>query len=348
MKRSKTPTAATGHGWDTVKRQPKSDERIAIDVLRQTMGGGTRWALRLLLAFSLVASLSSLMTWTQVQSINRTPPTSASILQQPGRDRAWAYAEQWLTQANGIMPDARIIAWEGTTPTQVSDGGKTTLPAQTHHLTVENHGRWWRLDLTCDQNGSPLDDPSLTPIPVNANVNDSTVAKDWPDTVGELKPSDALKAILTKWGQAFAGSDAQLLRSLVEDPDPKATYVPLNLGDATVQVGTAAYLDRGQVDRSNAQSDMGVVRVTIQFQGSGGSVGASLAFDVLVQDPDAGSPRILAWGAPGAGPELQPQQNRGSADDAETVARNAQDASKATPTPTATSPSTGAAASTAP
>ena len=59
-------------------------------------------------------------------------------------------------------------------------------------------------------------------------------------------------------------------------------------------------------------------------------------FDVLIQDPDGGTPRILAWGAPGTGPNLKEYSNRTSASVNDTLKRGLEDTQRAKDTQTPT------------
>ena len=77
-----------------------------------------------------------------------------------------------------------------------------------------------------------------------------------------------------------------------------------------MQTGIAAYLKRGTIDKDENTSDRGVVRVTLTLKSreENSSAASTVAYDVLVADPDA-QPRILAWGAPGSGPDLKEYSN---------------------------------------
>ena len=305
-KRSKPPA------WgETAQNKPRE---TSPGELLMKQARPTRWALAGLMVFSLMAGMTGVMNYRQLQTLKPADATSVTTLNDTGRADATASMEAWLKTASTPMgDDARVVSWNGSESKTMTDGsGNATIQVRVHRFTLEGKGRWWDARLTCLENGTPVDSPTLTPISTQSGFKTSDGSTTWANVVGELRPQSALSTQLTKWGQALAGDDADLLRTLVSDPDPNAHYSPLALGGAkSVTVGKAAYLDRGDVDRNESTSTMAVARVTVTLN-SDTTVGqgASLAFDVLVQAPDSGKPAILAWGAPGSGPDLTPQSNR--------------------------------------
>ena len=140
--------------------------------------------------------------------------------------------------------------WDGSTQITLLDGSKE-MGARVHHLSATGDNRWWRLDVTIrDSTLTMIGQPTPTPIAIPSGQAEQSTAA-WPDTLSQLTPSDALKALLTKFGQALAGNDPELLRTMIADPDSASVYTPLSLGDADVTAGTAAYLDRGDVNRND-------------------------------------------------------------------------------------------------
>lgn len=264
--------------------------------------------------------------------------TSLSVLSDPGRDQAWSAAESWLKDSSNLVgASPRIVSWDGSRRIQVGSSASRQW-ARVHRLTVEAQGRWWRMEVTVlEDSGQQVASPSLTPIPVNADASSSGTAS-WPDTLSDVDMTPALQAALVNWGKALAGDDPDALRSLMGDPDSSAAYSPLSLGGSeSVKVSGAAYLDRGKVDRQNSSSDWAVARVTVGLKSSNGGGQANLDFDVLVENPDAGDPRICAWGAPGTGPGLKEWSNRTSDAVNADLSRAADDADEASPSPSPSS-----------
>ena len=301
--------------WGEQTRRPDDDKPVSPGAILMKQARPMRWALIGLMAFSLLAGMTGVMNYQQLQRLKPADATSITTLNDAGRADATASMEAWLKSASTAMgDDARIVSWDGSGPKTLTDGsGKNAVAVRVHRFTLEGKGRWWNAELTCLDDGRPIDSPTLTPIVTQNGFKTADSTPTWSGVVGELRPQAALEAQLTKWGQALAGDDADMLRTLVSDPDPNAHYAPLDLGGAkSVSIGKAAYLDRGDVDRNESKSTMAVARVTVMLKTDATlGKGASLSFDVLVQDPDSGKPAILAWGAPGGGPDLAPQSNRG-------------------------------------
>ena len=154
-------------------------------------------------------------------------------------------------------------------------------------------------------------------LPNTATPNDNIT---WPGTLSDATASDALSRLLTQWGQAYVGHDADMLTTIVKDPDIRIKYRPLRLSDkAQATVDKGRYLNRGDVDKDENTSDRAVFRVNIELPEDqtatstdpdrGATDSSTLSYDVVVADPD-GSPSIVAWGAPGHGPNLKDYQNR--------------------------------------
>ena len=123
-----------------------------------------------------------------------------------------------------------------------------------------------------------------------------------------------LDTTVRKWADAFMGSDSDMLTVLVNDPDPNAWYRAQGLGKAAAAtIDGGAYLDKGNVDRNERRSDRAALRVTVTVAhadaGDGSAAQSQYSYDLLVADPD-GTPRILAWGAPGTGATLREHGNR--------------------------------------
>jgi hypothetical protein len=144
--------------------------------------------------------------------------------------------------------------------------------------------------------------PSLTPFVVQGNFG----ANGTLDQIGlggaliEVPPAVVSKAV-TDWAKVYVGSDAEALKEHVNvNGDAAYSYTPLVGGFTLLDtrvfgVTTAPSLPSGYIAR---------VRLHLQK----GSFITSTEYDVLVIDDSVG--HVLAWGAPGSGPNLTPQGNR--------------------------------------
>lgn len=242
---------------------------------------------------------------------NPTPaakPTPATDLSPYSKTAAWRAVEEWLGDGP-LGASARVVSWDGTRDVTVTSG-HDTVGAQVDSFTVDAASGWWHVEATVDREGTLLGWPTASRLrlPSTASPNANM---GWTGVVGDMTASDAASTLASQWGKALMGDDSDLLGVVVKDPDPSHAYQALGLGEAqTVAVEKAAYLDRGRVDANTGTSSMAVMRVTVALTPPEGSNGQPrFTYDVLVSDPD-GSPRILAWGAPGTGPKLNEYANR--------------------------------------
>ena len=219
--------------------------------------------------------------------------------------------EQWLAKG-ALGADARIVSWNGQSHATVSDGSKDmTLSVNT--LIVDSAAGWWRVRTTVTPDGRLSGWPSAERLDL-AGMDDKGDMGMWKDTLGQLTASDILDTTVRKWADAFMGSDSDMLTVLVNDPDPNAWYRAQGLGKVTAAtIDGGAYLDKGNVDRNERRSDRAALRVTVTVAhadaGDGSAAQSQYSYDLLVADPD-GTPRILAWGAPGTGATLREHGNR--------------------------------------
>ena len=262
---------------------------------------------------AVVSLLMGVQAWQKATDVGSHTVTSTQILDETGRIPARARVEQWL-QAGLLGHDGQVVSWDGSDPASLSDGHEP-IGARIHHFTVRTGtGQWWRVDMTM-RGDTPAGDPAVTPITPAVSDAAGSTSVAWTGTLGDVKPTTALTQLLQQWGDAYAGGDAKLLRTLVGDPDTSSVYAPLGLnGTPDTKVGKIQYLDRGKVDRGRSTGEYAVARLTISVKPDGRSDASnddmSLQFDVLIHDPDAGGPQIRAWGAPGTGPDLKEYANR--------------------------------------
>lgn len=151
--------------------------------------------------------------------------------------------------------------------------------------------------------------PSLTPASLAPNESAPAPVPDERTTFGftETVPSP-IRSAVDLWAKAFAADDRRQLKALVGGgPDAAAaTGDYLGLGNFALksppETPWAVVQDVG--------ATKGYVRVNLLLQdaGANGYV-ASVSYDVLVLDWSTPTPRVVAWGAPGAGPTLVPYAN---------------------------------------
>lgn len=279
----------------TKQREPDPDVQLV-----KLQASRTRW-------WRLVTWVTLLLAVYAAFTVSNTPapatPKGVS-LNETGKQAAYSITEQWLATGHPLGAQARVVSWDGATRTPTSGGA-----VYRHVLTVANGARWWRVAVAVNQDGTPIGYPNASPVAVPDTLTpDGTVG--WSGTIKDAQGSDALSTLVTQWAQALTGSDADRLKVIMADPDPASVYQPLGL-DGQFQSATVdrvAYADMGKVDKENQTSDRAFARVTISMTGRDNQP-VQYGFDLLLADPD-GTPRILAWGAPGDAPGLREYMNR--------------------------------------
>lgn len=289
------------YGWQSAPREDPDRQFLKLVASRVRL-----W--RVIQVATLVLALSA-----SVSSMNAGQPGPAAStvsLNAAGKQAAYAAVDDWL--ANDPLNTAgQIVSWDGAHRVSLSDG-RGEVSGMRHTLTVHSaDGRWWTVEQTI-ADGHPVGDPSVRPVAVQS---DSSTAVEWGHVLADAQASRALTDMAQQWAAAYYGSDAARLKTVMADPDPDAVYQPLMLdGETSVNVGRVAYLDRGKVDRQEKTSVTAVTRVDVTLTPTGGMKAPSqYSYDLLVSDPD-GTPRVLAWGAPGTGPDLKEHANRWHAD----------------------------------
>lgn len=313
------------HGWDVGGRRREEDPDIQFLRLKARKARPVKallWGILVALLIVIYLLQNPVAQNVDIPAVDYNPA---------GKQAAYKLTEIWLKD-NPLGKNAVITSWDGCKETTYKDGDRT-IPVYRHDLTVESSLGWWTVHTTIrtDSNGL-LGYPSATrkSLPNTATPNGNIT---WPGTLSDATASDALSRLLTQWGQAYVGHDADMLTTIVKDPDTRIKYKPLRLSDkAQATVDKGRYLDRGDVDKDENTSDRAVFRVNIELpedqttassdpdlqsgtdtdsDGSdrGATDSSTLSYDVVVADPD-GSPSIVAWGAPGDGPNLKDYQNR--------------------------------------
>ena len=243
-----------------------------------------------------------------------TPP-KATDLNETGKQTAWAQVEDWLSDADPLGAQGEVVSWDGAKTTTVDMGSDKKTTAYEHQLTVHTAYGWWKVVCTVLKDGSTIGYPSATRLDVDPQQADSA---DWNDALSDLSPSDAMERLMTSFGDALVGYDSDKLTVVVSDSDPDAKYPVLGLGAAKdVKIDKASYLKSGHVDKDSETSDLAALRITITVAGrTQDASDTMLSYDVKVSDPD-GTPKILAWGAPGTGDRLKKGANRWKGDTSE-------------------------------
>lgn len=235
-----------------------------------------------------------------------TPPKQVD-LDETGKQAAYSAVADWIGDSDPLGADASIISWDGAKRVGSSAADKGTRAYQ-HKLTVRTDYGWWSVVCTVTDDGRTVGQPSASRVQVDEGRDDGL---GWAGALSDLSASDALTRLMTSFGGALAGFDADKLTVVVADPDPGAVFPVLGLGDVKgVTIDKASYLKSGKVDKDSNTSDLAAVRITITLAArSDHDSDTRMTYDVKVSDPD-GTPKILAWGPPGSGDMLRNYSNK--------------------------------------
>lgn len=255
-----------------------------------------------------IIGLLIVIIYFQMNPVAAQVKTPKTDLDPSGRAESWALTEQWLKD-DPLGGDARIVSWDGQERVELADGSDRTV-VSVNTLIVDSRKGWWRVRTTMRPDGTMAGWPAAERIEISTATSPNS-ADTWPDTLASLTPSETLSTAVSKWADAYMGSDSALLTTLMHDPDANASYQAQALGRvSSATIEKAAYLDAGRVDKNGGKSDRAAARVTIVMEAASmDAKQTQFSYDLLLSDPD-GTPSILAWGAPGTGAGLTERMNR--------------------------------------
>lgn len=262
------------------------------------------------------------------------PPLNLSSVSVPanasdGKETAYAELTSWLAEEYSPLPGATIVSWDGYTFEDSPEPEKSTdekLPYrfETHQFTLANDGGAYQATVqvaVSDSVGAvATSTPSYVPIPITESLPGGEPVS-WFDLDSTSAP-ESVRPAISDWAEAFTSGDADALRRAVADPTASNVYVPLTGVSELVDVTVidAAYLPDpdAAADATLDESNLGmVVRVEVSMWWDGQDRGkenstprpAPTTYDVLIQEPNTASPRVVAWGAAGSGSKLTPYEN---------------------------------------
>lgn len=292
----------------------------------------TVWMRRLLFASVFIlfpfTALVALAGWTQ-----EAPSFSASTaMSAPGRAEATRAVIEWLDHDPSPLPGAIIQAWDGAeeiewplTDSLASQADENDLPVKWNHeftLAVPaqetdtgmrtSDTRYYltqvMVEVTKKSGVVVLTKPSIIPVPPSVAEGSGQLGT-WPNTVPGTLPQPAVEAI-DKWALAYVGPDPVALKLATGDPTVENAYTPLaGVKDVSVQIGQSAFIVSSKDEKT---SDLMVATVTLTLDRKADDNQTSLptaTLDLLIDQVNSGSPKVVAWGSPGTGHLLTPYEN---------------------------------------
>jgi hypothetical protein len=232
-------------------------------------------------------------------------------------------AEDYLSGRATLLPTAKDVPQDfgrGAESGPMAHGALDLISVLTTSATTETAGgvsyavtfrfqsdgaSMWQLEIIVHPGGGqPVLGalPSLTPFTVQGNFG-SNGTQDQMGLGGEL--IEVTPAVVTNavdaWAKAYVGGDPEALKQHVNlNGDASFSYTPLGGGFSLTSSRVLGVTASLKVEKGYA------ARVRLQLQK--GSFTTSTEYDVLVTDDAVG--HVVAWGAPGTAPSLEPRGNR--------------------------------------
>lgn len=278
----------------------------------------------LALALAFTAMGISAGAKTAVDEIDVTPTQAVAPQLQmqeitsPGRFAATQALESWLATVPNPLPGGRIVSWDGAVEqdrVQVDAAASGEMAVTLEHFTVvDGAGTSYRVSYQVGSDpvgggARVLAGPSLQARP--QPVAGLTTAEAWPG-VETVDAPPAVAQAVQSWADAYVSGSPERLHLAVGDTDQDRTYVPIaGATHVVTKVVAAAEVETEAAEGEEPVAQI-VVRVEIQIGWEGRDADpspAAIHMDLLVTRADTGAPQVLAWGAPGAGPDLEPYEN---------------------------------------
>lgn len=192
----------------------------------------------------------------------------------------------------GPLTDVTSVAWEGAQ--QLVDFNDQAIEIHSVRLVSPTQSFLLQVTISFSADGSPVlaAAPSFAPVASPSAPGAQTL-------LGEDLPSAAVKDRVIAWATAYAADDRAKLTEVAGDRSVREFY--RGLGGFTVNSSDVA-LTSAQLGSATGTSQQMIVRARVSFSRANSVVVAE--FDLLIQDPTAALPKVIAWGAPGSGPGL--------------------------------------------
>lgn len=267
-------------------------------------------------------------TWAQATSaeepVDLTAASEAANFS-GGKAEAFRSLQEWMNSTPSPLPDGRIISWDGFTAElppapDPNDPSETVynFTLETHSFTVQRGSAMWRaqVEVAVDDviGASATASPALAPIPRRENV----ASTDW-FGLTPASPTASVTQATEAWAAAYTGGDPDALHQIIQDRDSERSYVPLTGVQELLSVETTNSATLPAVEGEAVDTSRMIVRVALRFWWNGGKPvlaenereeePAPVTYDLLIEHADTATPIVVAWGAPGSGPDLAPYQN---------------------------------------
>lgn len=285
------------------------------------------WASLIGMPIVLVVDLSLASTMMD-PNFGKEDVTVTDQVDSVGKSAAWVQMQSWLATEPSPLPGATIISWDGyqtkeqdhAVASQILQAwGERDYKVELHRFTLSASGQLYSAEVTIAVDGNGQSEVIGTPsaLPIAPSSTGWSTKGAWMNVV-ETTKTDAMAEAVDNWAKAYISGDSTTLRLAVGDPDSSHTYMPLTGATAVkTQVTRAGYVpqvtDKTVVNQEHP--DTVIAQVELKFTWDGQSAqevdakGKGQTMDVLIKNANTASPKVVAWGAVGTGPDLTEYQN---------------------------------------
>lgn len=320
----------TGSIWDEVTTVPEEE---LVKKLKNKKQSRYKWMKRgvwLSIILTPILAVVAVMWYMDSQNPPPTPkpPTSLEINDSIGKNAAITTVEAWLASEPQPIPGATLISWNGYLPQQkpaiVDEESRETAAGviipkwgrEVHYFSASSaNGMLFQVTLEVDVD--PILGARVEAIPF-AEPLLPTVSGGW-DDAGEpwfgyqsAQTTAGITSSVEAWVQAYVGGNPGALRNIIGDPNENHFYLPMSgIQKATVTVERVAYKpsdDPSAPAVKNPETVLARIQVKLLWKGQVQENAESFAtytLDLLIEDADTASPRVVAWGGPGSGATLE-------------------------------------------
>lgn len=258
------------------------------------------------------------------------PPAQVNQLDSPTKAVAMQTVRTWLAGQPAPLPGGQILSWDGVeiqaepsiTVNPDNDDVKEVQGLQLHTMTLlDSAGAFFttqvQVGYSTVRGAQVIGTPTLMPRAPDDKATWPNLTP-WPNLI-KTTTVDPVDQAINAWAKAFTSGDPDALRLSVGDQEANRSYVPLSRATASdVRVGDAAKRAPEKGDESNSLTEAlpSQLIVSVSFAVSWGGADSSLnsnlprvSYDVLVDQADTASPKVVAWGGAGTGESLKPFMN---------------------------------------
>lgn len=272
-----------------------------------------------------------LVTYSLANPIQPPEPPEPPALASPGKSVATRSVGQWLASEPQPLPGGTILSWDGfeELPMPEIPGAEEmdeeelaeetpTYNLEVHDFTVmDNNNMLYTasVQVADDSVAGPqvLGSPSLMPQAL-ASTN-FQMDNPWPGMASQSMPPTTDTSV-NSWAEAFTSGRPDDLRQAVGDPDVNHSYTPLyRVQEFEVTTTESAYFNSVNDEGAEVQDQSrALMRVDLVLRWEGQSIPeesreSTMSYDLLMVGVDSASPRVVAWGPPGTGPQLEEYSN---------------------------------------